>query len=480
MSGLLPFVLGAFGAGLLALITPCVFPMIPITVAFFTKQATSKDAAGVPNVNQGEVVKLAAIYSLGIVLAFTALGAVAAATIGAAGAQRFAANPWTNLAFAALFLVFGLALLEIFEIRLPLKIQNLAAGGQKASGLVGVLGLGLTFVIAAFTCTAPFIGTVLVAAAQAKTGADWVRPVLGMAVFASALALPFFLLALFPSLLARLPKSGSWLTTVKGAMGFLELAAALKFLSNADLTLHINMLTRPLMLALTALILLAGSFWLLGRLNIGWSTPTGKASPVRLFWAGAYAVCALYLLYGLTGRPVAGFLEAYLPPTGNISGVTEPATAIASTNGSASAEPEKMFINDIEGAKAEAKRTNRLIFIDFTGYSCTNCRWMEKNIFPKPEVDKTLKQFVRLVLYTDEYTKKDKDGRRIGEVFQDFAEKNYGTVATPLYGVLTANGLPVKDTAGQPIKIEYEQNPQKFADFLTKAQAAGIQKVAQR
>ena len=216
------FILAAFGAGLLALVTPCVFPLVPVTFAFFTKQAQGK---------QGGIVRLAGVYCIGIVLTFTAIGAVLAATVGAAGANRLAASPWTNLVFAALFIVFGLSLLEIVELKPPAFLQKYSGAGQKHGGTLGVLGMGLTFVVSAFTCTAPFIGTVLVAASSAQTSMQWVRPIVGMTAFASALALPFFLLALFPSLLAKLPKSGSWLSTVKGTMGFLELGAALKFLS---------------------------------------------------------------------------------------------------------------------------------------------------------------------------------------------------------------------------------------------------------
>ena len=473
---LLPFLTGAFGAGLFALVTPCVFPMIPITLAFFTKQATAKDDSGV--VNQGAVVRLAAVYSLGIILSFTLLGGVTAATLGATGAGDIASNPWLNIAFAALFIIFGLALLEIFEIRLPSKLQNLAGNGRNASGILGVLGLGFTFVIAAFTCTAPFIGAVLVTAAQAKSSGDWLRPILGMVTFATALAMPFFVLSLFPALLAKLPKSGSWLTTVKGAMGFIELAAALKFLSNADLSLGTNLLTRSLMLALTGLFFIAGAFWLLGRLQIGWSTPNTKPSPMRGFWAVAYGFVGLYMLYGLTGKPLIGQLSGYFPPESLFASKSFMADRNRNNDATHNGESPE-FVNDLAGAQAEAKRSGKLIFVDFTAINCGNCRAMEQNVFPKPQVRDKLKNFVRLVLWTDGYNPAKKKGNlRDGRPWKKIQQDEYGTVELPLYGILDSTGKPVKTNAKEPFRFAYDENAQKFADFLTQAQEAGQPKVA--
>ena len=434
------FILAAFGAGLLALVTPCVFPLVPVTFAFFTKQAQGK---------QGGIVRLAGVYCIGIVLTFTAIGAVLAATVGAAGANRLAASPWTNLVFAALFIVFGLSLLEIVELKPPAFLQKYSGAGQKHGGTLGVLGMGLTFVVSAFTCTAPFIGTVLVAASSAQTSMQWVRPIVGMTAFASALALPFFLLALFPSLLAKLPKSGSWLSTVKGTMGFLELGAALKFLSNTDLVWQWKILTEPVLLALWTMIAFAGAVWLLGLLPVGFGAPSRSVTPLRRGWAGLFAFAGLYFLWGLSGRPLGDWVVAFLPPSGyGIKG-----NSAQETDGSLA------FLPTLEEGLKQAKAENKPIFIDFTGYTCTNCRLIEKNVFPNAGVKAEMEKFVRVRLYTD--------GGPNGDKNQAYQEKTFGDVALPLYAVLTPDGKVVDHTAYTVAK-----NPAQFTAFLQKTRMA--------
>ena len=352
-TSLLTFMLTAFGAGLLALITPCVFPMIPVTFSYFTKLATAKGEES-PADTQKMIVKLAGLYCLGIVASFTAFGLIMAVTVGAAGATKFAANPWVNLGFATLFVVFGLALLEVFELKLPGKVMSLTGSGRKTGGYLGVFLLGLTFVIASFTCAAPFVGTVMVLAANGK---EFFRPILGMALFATALALPFFLLAIFPSLLKKMPKSGDWLTTIKGAMGFLELAAAVKFLSNADLVWNWQLLSSPMCLLLYGLSLLAGGVWLLGKLSIGFNTPQGNPTPARRIWSGVFIALAIYFFYGVSGRPLHPLLAGFLPPPDYGFG-----------NGKKLAG-ELEWGSDLEKAKAEAKETGKKVLIDFTGHT---------------------------------------------------------------------------------------------------------------
>ena len=238
---LLPFLGGAFLAGLLALLTPCVFPLIPVTFGFFTKQVGGEHR---------KLIALASTYALGIIAAFTLLGIVMTVVLGAAGANRVAANPWFNLAFGVLFVVFAFSFFETLNLQLPPSLSRLAAPVQRSGGIVTALLMGLAFVFAAFTCTAPFIGTVLVTAASATTTGAWARPLLGMMTFAFALALPFFLLAFFPQLLAKLPKSGGWLSRTKAILGFVELTYALLYFSKADLVWHMGVLTRPALLAL--------------------------------------------------------------------------------------------------------------------------------------------------------------------------------------------------------------------------------------
>jgi thiol:disulfide interchange protein DsbD len=327
--------------------------MIPVTFSYFTKLATAKGDDS-PATVQKKIVQLATLYCLGIVVSFTAFGLIMAVTVGAAGATKFAANPWVNLGFATLFVVFGLALLEVFELKLPGKVMSLTGSGRKTGGYLGVFLLGLTFVIASFTCAAPFVGTVMVLAAN---GGERFRPILGMALFATALALPFFLLAIFPSLLKKMPKSGDWLTTIKGAMGFLELAAAVKFLSNADLVWNWKLLSSPMCLLLYGLSLLAGGVWLLGKLSIGFNTPQGNPTPARRIWSGVFIVAALYFFYGVSGRPLHPLLAGFLPP---------PDYGFGSGKKLAG---ELEWGSDLEKAKAEAKETGKKVLIDFTGHT---------------------------------------------------------------------------------------------------------------
>jgi thiol:disulfide interchange protein DsbD len=341
--------------------------------------------------------------------------------------------------------VFGLALLEIVELRLPAGLQRFAGGGsgQRRGGTLGVLGMGLAFVAAAFTCTAPFIGTVLVAAAAASSGAQWLRPVLGMAAFASALALPFFVLSLFPSLLSRLPRSGGWLTTVKGAMGFLEIAAALKFLSNADMVMGWNLLPRPLFLALWGIVGLAGALWLLGVLRLGYTTPEGRPTPARAAWAVAFAALGMYCLYGVTGRPLAGAVVAFLPP----ADYGLPAGATSGDHGGLT------WVKSLDEGLARAKAENKPVLIDFTGYACTNCRWMENNIFPQPVVQSEMRNFVLVQLYTDGVDQASVDN-------QAYQLKTFDDVSLPLYAILSPDGTPGARSGG------ITRDPDVFARFL--------------
>lgn len=454
--GLAPFLLAAFGAGLLALVTPCVFPMIPVTLAFFTKQATAGADEAAKASARGKIVRLAGVYSLGIVLSFTAIGAVLAATIGATGANQLFTNPWLNLAFAALFVVFGLALLEVVELRLPAGLQRLTGAGRKHGGTLGVLGMGFTFVAAAFTCTAPFIGTVLVAAASASSGAQWVRPILGMTAFATALALPFFVLALFPGWLARLPRSGAWLTTVKGAMGFLELAAALKFLGDADRVMGWNLLPRPLFLGVWAVLGLAAAFWLLGALRLGINTPEGRPSPLRIAWAGVFAVAGLYCLYGLTGRPLSTQFVAFLPPADY--GLPKQTTAAGAQTADTVVHNGQVWYTTLDAGLKQAKAQNKPIFIDFTGETCTNCRAVENATFPDPAVQDEFGQFVRVQLYTDRRNDNGASKRN-----QDYQAKTFNDVSLPLYAVLSPDGTPQARTGGW---TDITSKPANFAQFL--------------
>ena len=420
---MLGFLAAAFGAGLATLLTPCVFPMIPVTLAFFTKQSTTKEG----DVDRASVVKLALMYCAGIVLSFLAIGIGFALAVGKSGAYRFATSPVVNLIFATLFVLFGLAMLELFELRLPSKLQSLTAG--RRGGALGVLFMGLTFVVSAFTCTAPILGSIVSLAAGAHGSAEaLLRPILGMTAFSLALALPFFVLALFPPLLSKLPRSGAWMSTVKGAFGFLELAASLKFLSNADLAWRWTVLPREVFLNLSAMTLLAGGLWLLGKLTIGSSTPSGKPTIARGIWAGIYFAGAVYAMYGVV-RPMDSLMESYVPPY-----------RAAGEQRASAGEP--VWNRDLEAAKKLAKETGKRVLIDFTGHTCVNCRFVEQNIFtdkgaPRPEINAALNRFVLARLYVDPGAHAE---AAEAEKNYDYEDKGFQEIAQPVYGVIEPDG----------------------------------------
>ncbi|MDA0708787.1 MAG: thioredoxin family protein [bacterium] len=428
--GLGAFLSLSFSMGLLALLTPCVFPMIPITVSFFTKQASQ---------TRGETIAKSLAYCGGIIFTFTGLGLVLAVTLGASGAAQFASNPWINLLIAGIFVAFALALFGLFEIQLPYGLLN-RLHQVKGGAYGGILLMGFTFSLTSFTCTAPFVGTLLVLTSQGT----WIWPVLGMLVFSTAFALPFFFLSLFPQALAALPQSGGWLNSVKVVMGFLELAAAMKFLSNVDLVWQWGFLSREVFIAVWIVLFAVCGFYLLGKIRLPHDSILDTIGPLRLLASVAVLSFSTYLTTGLIGAPL-GELDAFFPPYGSHGEIAR----------IRSGEPALAWHVDYETALAEAKATKKPIFIDFTGYACTNCRWMEANVFPKPEVRVLLEKFIRVQLYTD--------GREaVHTSNREFQETRFGTVALPLYAVLDANGKTLSQFPGMTRDVEV------FVRFLEK------------
>ena len=397
--------------GALALLTPCVFPMIPITVSYFTKREA---------VSRKRALSDAALYSLGIVLTFTLLGFALTFLFGLGGINRLAASPLVNIGIAAVFLVFALSLFGALEIRLPSSWTTyLDKKASATGGVIGILLMALTFSLVSFTCTVPFVGTLMVAAVQG----DFLWSLLGITAFAVVFATPFFLLALFPSWLQALPRSGSWLSSVKVTMGFLELAAALKFISNVDLVYQRELITRPLFITVWLSIALVTCFYLLGWFHFEHESPNPPLGVVRILSVIFFGAVAIYLFRGLFGFPL-GELDAFLPPRdyGN------PAS-IASLGGhSESDEPD--WLTNYQAGLDLARRENRPLFVDFTGYTCTNCRWMESNVFTRPEVRKRLAQFVLVRLYTDGPELEHEENLR-------FEEERFGTIALPYYAVMS-------------------------------------------
>ena len=433
--GLLAYAGVAFGAGLLALLTPCVFPMIPITVAFFTKRAEGE--------KKGLSGPLA--YCAGIVGTFTVIGVAVSALFGAAGISLFAANPWVNLGLAGLFFLLALNLFGAYEIMVPSSVLNRVSPSGK-SGLLAPFLMGFAFTLTSFTCTVPFVGTALFAAA---TG-GWLYPIVGMLAFSTAFALPFFLLALFPMAMAKLPRAGEWLISTKAFMGFLELAAALKFLSTVDLVWQLGWITRPVFLALWFVLALGAALYLLRIVRLPKDDPDTKIGPFRRGLGGAMIGVAVLLLSAINGTKLGEF-DAYLPP--------------ADYGKNAASRETAWLKNDLKTAQARAKSEGKPLLINFTGYACTNCRLMENNVLPHPTVVRELDKFVAVELFTDGTDAKSRE-------FNQFQQQKFQTVAIPLYAVVEPDGTVRGKLEG------LERDPQKFADFL--AQNQGEARVAAR
>ena len=432
------FLLLAVGAGVGAFFMPCIFPMVPLTVSYFAKGS-----------GRGQSMRQAGVYGLTIVGAFTSLGALAAALLGAAGAQSIAASPWVNLAIGAVLVTFGLSLLGLFELKLPNSLANyLNRQSEKQSGYSGAIFMGLTLTVVSFSCTAPFVGGLLAAAAQGT----WLYPVLGMLVFSGVLALPFVGFALFPEVLERLPSSGGWMNALKVTLGFVELAAALKFFSNADLVWGGAVwLSRPLVIAFTIVLFALAGAYLLGRLRLSHDPPAEGPRRVgagRVLAAALFLGLALYMTPGLLGARL-GNLDAYFPPRHATDVGRLPASSGAETTSVGALDWNQ---NDIDAAMAKAKESGTPVFVDFSGYTCTNCREMEANVFPAPTVAEHLRtDFVLLRLYTDDADK--------GPALQRYQQQTVGTAALPSYAVVTPEGTLAARHSGMA-------SPKAFDAFL--------------
>ncbi len=445
------FIWLALTLGALSLLTPCVFPMIPITVSYFTKNSAGSRAKS---------LKLATVYSVGIIATFTLLGMLLAFFVGAAGINLFAANPWVNIGIAAIFLFFAFNLFGFYEITVPSGVLNkldkiTRTKEGEGSAYIGALLMGLTFTVTSFTCTSPFVGTILVSTSQG----DWQYPLIGMLAFSTVFALPFFVLALAPQLVSQLPKSGGWLNSVKVVMGFLEIAAALKFISNVDLVWssvyktsadmlnYGTIFNREVVLVLWVLIAIAIGLYVLGVFKFKLDSPVKKITPLRIIVAVAAFALGVYLTTGILGKKL-GEIESFLPPK----------NAESRLNVLGDKDKELKFIkNDLKKALEIAKQENKKVFVDFTGYTCTNCRWMEANMFPRPEVRREMKKYVLVSLYTD--------GE--GEIYyqqQQFQEKTFQTVALPFYAIMNSDGKPTAAFPG------LTRDPQEFIAFLQKSQ----------
>ena len=412
------FLVLAMSMGFLALLTPCVFPMIPITISFFMHRSENTNSSP---------VKSATVYMLGIVLTFTFLGMMLAILLGASGANQLAANPIVNMFIAFLFIYFAMSLFGFYEIEIPESLRRLSLQKENSEGYVGILFMALTFTLTSFTCTVQFMGLILVAASQG----EWFWPIIGMLIFSLAFAFPFFFLALFPHYLTKLPQSGGWLNSVKVVMGFLELAAAFKFISNTDLVWNWNIFTYEVVLYLWALIMLFTGLYIFGLIKFKNDSPV-TFSIQRSLFALAFIFFGTYLAAGNHGYDINGNIKSYLPPKKYQSNL--------------------VWNNNLDDAFIIAAEQNKNIFIDFTGVTCTNCRWMETNIFSINSVEELMSEYVLVSLYTD-----------AGEGYlekREYQINRFETAALPYYVILDSNDKVLSEFPG------LTRNVEEFKDFL--------------
>ncbi|WP_343593946.1 cytochrome c biogenesis protein CcdA [Flavobacterium sp.] len=436
----------AFLFGFTALLTPCVFPMIPMTVSFFTKQSKTR-AAGIKN---------AIIYGVSIIVIYVGLGLIVTKIFGADALNALSTDVWFNLIFFVILVVFATSFLGAFEIMLPNSWANKADEQADKGGIIGILFMALALAIVSFSCTGPIVGTILV---EAATNGG-IAPAIGMLGFSTALALPFMLFAMFPGWLNSLPKSGGWLNTVKVVLGFLELAFAFKFLSNADLVLQLHFLEREVFIAIWIAIFAAMTLYLFGKITLPHDSPTHHISVGRLYLGLLTLVFTMYLIPGLWGAPLKLISAFPPPPTYSES----PFGVGGSGNGGVSAESAKglpkgaelgphgiMVFHDYEDGLAYAKEIKKPIMLDFTGYACVNCRKMENNVWSEPEILPILKNDVVLIsLYVDDKRELPKEeqfttasGDKIittGDKWTDFMISKYKTNTQPLYVITDLEG----------------------------------------
>ncbi|REE83008.1 thiol:disulfide interchange protein DsbD [Lutibacter oceani] len=441
----------AFFSGFAALLTPCVFPMIPMTVSFFTKQSKSK-ATGIKN---------AIIYGASIVIIYVLLGTLVSAVFGADALNALSTNVWFNIIFFLLLVIFAVSFLGAFEIVLPSSWGTKVDAQADRGGIVGIFFMALALAIVSFSCTGPIVGTLLV---EAAAGGNQIGPIVGMLGFSLALAIPFALFAAFPGWLNSLPKSGGWLNTVKVVLGFLELALAFKFLSNADLVLQLHWLEREVFLAIWIAIFGTMAFYLFGKIQLPHDSPSAHISVGRLSLGLLSLTFTIYMIPGLWGAPL-NLISAF-PPAQHYS-ESPYGVGFTKTNGGMSSDnnhseiPDGAHImaphnilafNDYEKGLVYAIKVNKPVMLDFTGHACVNCRKMEQNVWAKDKILPILKNDVVLIsLYVDD-KRKLSDGEEIdsklhpgkklkyiGQKWSEFQTIKYGANAQPFYVLMNHN-----------------------------------------
>lgn len=442
---------GGLVGGLLALLTPCVFPMIPLTVSFFTKYHNKEKKS------KGIVDSL--IYAACIVLIYVGLGFLITVTLGSDALNAMASSGFFNLLFFIIFIVFAISFFGVFEIVLPSSLVNFSSAASEKRGLVGIFFMAFTLSLVSFSCTGPIIGTLLVEAAH---GQNYLGPLAGMAGFSVALALPFALFAMFPGWLHSLPKSGGWLNTVKVTLGFLELALALKFLSNVDLAYHWGFLKRELFIALWVIIFGMLGFYLLGKIKFSHDSEVKHLSIGRLLFSIFSFTFTLYLVPGIWGAPLK-LISGFPPPEFYKEWIGAKATAC----------PHDLnCFHDFDEGMAYAKAQKKPVMLDFTGWSCVNCRKMEDNVWSAPPALKRLAEnYVLISLYVDDkealaenkqYTSafSGKKIKTTGNRWSDLQASQYNTNSQPYYVLLDNKGRQLARPRG------YNPDVSAFVKFL--------------
>jgi thiol:disulfide interchange protein DsbD len=461
-----------FLTGLVAVITPCVFPLIPVTVSFFLKKSETKQAGW----------RNALWYSISIVLIYTIPTLLLTLIFGDSILYRISVSPVSNLLFFLIFLIFAISFFGAFEISLPNSWANKADQKAGKGGLVGIFFMALTLVIVSFSCTGPLVGTLL---GQTSSNGVGIAPVIGMFGFGLGLALPFSLLAFFPALLPALPKSGGWLNAVKVCFGFIELALALKFLSNVDLSYHWGILDRDVFLVLWIVIFGLMSLYLLGKIRFSHDSELKYLSVPRFFLALGSLAFTIYMVPGLWGAPLNA-LSGFIPPAvtqdfnlNNLQYQSSPAIASPSAAAAPVKYTDKLKVPfgltayfDLEEGMMAAKKLKKPVMLDFTGHTCANCRKMEEQVWKQPEVLERLKQdFVLISLYVDESTPltaeeqyTDAEGNlvtTVGEKNLAYEKAKFGINAQPLYMFLDTKGEPLSD-----VRYGYDPDVKRFIAHL--------------
>ncbi|MDH4403908.1 MAG: cytochrome c biogenesis protein CcdA [Flavobacterium sp.] len=444
--GLFSIFLIAFLSGFAALLTPCVFPMIPMTVSFFTKQSKNK-AQGIRN---------AIIYGISIILIYVVLGLLVTWIFGADALNALSTNVWFNILFFGLLVFFAASFLGAFEIMLPNSWANKVDQQADRGGVFGILFMALALAIVSFSCTGPIVGTLLVDAAS-KGG---IAPIIGMFGFSLALALPFMLFAMFPGWLNSLPKSGGWLNTVKVVLGFLELALAFKFLSQADLVLQLHLLEREVFIAIWIAIFGTLALYLFGKISLPHDSPLPHISVGRLSLGLLVLSFTVYLIPGLWGAPLK-LINAFPPPmeySESPFGIGQNSVSKESLPEGAIYGPHGIVVfDDYDKGLAYAKSVNKPIMLDFTGRACVNCRKMENTVWGEAPILPILKNEVVLIsLFVDDQRELPKDQQvmsstgelieTIGDKWTDLMISKYKTNTQPLYVITDLEGNNLNST----------------------------------